>query len=290
MNIQLQKQYSINKDKIENINGSIIQHGKYNDRVYIMKLSKKNFSSIIDYVEDIAGENSYSKILVKSPECAYKKFKDAGYIKEAFIPNFFNGNTDCYFLCKYNENSRRKVDVSIKKQIKDVLEIAEMKKNQQDHMMSKYSDKIKKLDENDINNLISLYETVFTRYPFPIFDERFIKQKMNEDTIFYGIYIDDKLISAASSEIDYENNNAEMTDFATLNECRGNNLSYFLLKRMESDVKKLKIKTVYTIARSLSYGANITFCKMGYEYAGTLNNNTCISGGIENMNIYYKSL
>jgi putative beta-lysine N-acetyltransferase len=113
---------------------------------------------------------------------------------------------------------------------------------------------------------------------------------MKEDTIFYGIYNNDELISVSSSEIDYENYNAEMTDFATLKEFRGNNLSYFLLKKMECDVRKLMIKTVYTIARSLSYGMNITFSKMNYEFGGTLYNNTCISGDIENMNIYYKNL
>jgi putative beta-lysine N-acetyltransferase len=248
MKAQLKNQDLTCFDKIEYFNKSIIQHGKYNDRVYVLKLSKEDFPDIMGFIEKLIDVYSYSKIIIKSPKWAYDELIEKGYIKEGFIPNFFNGNIDCYFLCKYIDDSRRHVDSSIKIQIKDVLEIADIKKNQQYHMISKNSDKIKKLDESDIKNLIDLYKTVFTRYPFPIFDERFIKQKMNEDTVYYGIYIDDKLISASSSEIDYENYNAEMTDFATLNEYRGNNLSYFLLKRMECDVKKLKIKTVYTIA------------------------------------------
>jgi hypothetical protein len=35
---------------------------------------------------------------------------------------------------------------------------------------------------------------------------------------------------------------------------------------------------------------NITFAKNGYEYAGTLKNNTNISGNIESMNVWYKHL
>ncbi|HOM70936.1 MAG TPA: putative beta-lysine N-acetyltransferase, partial [Armatimonadota bacterium] len=50
------------------------------------------------------------------------------------------------------------------------------------------------------------------------------------------------------------------------------------------------MKTAYTIARSLSYGMNITFAKQGYQYAGTLTNNTNICGHMESMNVWYKHL
>ena len=48
--------------------------------------------------------------------------------------------------------------------------------------------------------------------------------------------------------------------------------------------------TTYTIARSLSLGMNLTFAKGGYSFAGTLVNNTQISGQIESMNVWYKHL
>ena len=47
-------------------------------------------------------------------------------------------------------------------------------------------------------------------------------------------------------------------------------------KIMECAVKQLKIKTLCTIALSLSFGMNITFCKMNYEFGVILYNNTCI--------------
>ena len=56
------------------------------------------------------------------------------------------------------------------------------------------------------------------------------------------------------------------------------------------EMKDKDIKMAYTIARAVSYGMNITFCKRGYTFAGTLINNTNISGGIENMNVWYKAL
>ena len=47
---------------------------------------------------------------------------------------------------------------------------------------------------------------------------------------------------------------------------------------------------LYTIARAISTGMNVTFAKAGYEYTGTLINNTNISGQIENMNVWFKTL
>ena len=49
-----------------------------------------------------------------------------------------------------------------------------------------------------------------------------------------------------------------------------------------------KKQTWYTIARALSAGMNITFAKAGYRYAGTLVNNTDISGTIESMNVWWR--
>jgi putative beta-lysine N-acetyltransferase len=276
-------------DKIETFNNSLIQHGKYNDRVYVMKLSRNDFPYIINYIDELIDKYSYSKIFVKAPAWSYKDFVNNGFVKEAFIPNFFNGYDDCYFLCKYLDESRKKIKPSIKKKISEVKEKADKIKNSQYLMISKYLDKIKIINEDRINDLIKLYKNVFLTYPFPIFDKDFIKNEMEKGTKYYGIYNDGKLIAASSSEINYKDSNVEMTDFATLGEYRGNSLSYYLLNKMECDIKKSKIKTAYTIARSLSYGMNITFSKLGYNLAGTLFNNTNISGDFENMNVYYKN-
>ncbi len=105
-----------------------------------------------------------------------------------------------------------------------------------------------------------------------------------------GVYLGNKLISASSAEMDVSAKNAEMTDFATDPDYAGNNLSLHLLREMEAEMRKRKMKTLYTIARSFSAAMNITFAKLDYKYTGTLVNNTNIFGKIESMNIWYKSL
>jgi beta-lysine N6-acetyltransferase len=81
-----------------------------------------------------------------------------------------------------------------------------------------------------------------------------------------------------------------MTDFATLPKFLGNNFSVIILKYLERKLINKNYRTLYTIARSESAGMNISFKKCGYQYSGTLINNTNISGNIESMNIWYKNL
>lgn len=113
---------------------------------------------------------------------------------------------------------------------------------------------------------------------------------MTENIVYFGVEMEGQLVSLASSEMDVDSKNVELTDFATLPEFRGNSFAGRLLRRMEKEMKTRNILTAYTIARAVSPGMNITFSKAGYDYRGTLINNTNISGQIESMNVWYKHL
>jgi putative beta-lysine N-acetyltransferase len=81
-----------------------------------------------------------------------------------------------------------------------------------------------------------------------------------------------------------------MTDFATLPEFRGHGLALHLLQLMEEVVQSRGIRSLYTIARSYSFGMNITFARNGYSFGGTLTNNTDIFGELESMNVWHKCM
>jgi putative beta-lysine N-acetyltransferase len=107
---------------------------------------------------------------------------------------------------------------------------------------------------------------------------------------YFGCRLSGKLVALSSAEMDSEGLNVEMTDFATLPDYRGHGLAAHLLARMEAEMADAGMLTAYTIARAYSFGMNITFARAGYEFAGTLTNNTNISGGIESMNVWWKRL
>lgn len=274
-------------DVTQYIGKSLIQHGKSSNRVYLMKLAKDDFPEIMNLILDLANKNEYTKIFAKVPEWAKEGFEKEGYKKEAYIPCFYNGKVDAYFMAFYLDNAREKKFEGEK--IERIINIANEKPRVSiPELQCNYSFSV--LGEENAEEMVNVYKKVFETYPFPIHDPEYLKNTMNENIVYFGIRDNDKLIAISSCEMDTDAENVEMTDFATLPEHRSKGLASYLLYEMESEMRKRGIKTSYTIARAVSCGMNITFAKHGYIHNGTLINNTNISGSIESMNIWYKLL
>jgi len=271
-------------DLITNIGQSIIQHGKYNNRIYLMKLVSTDVPHIIDRLDELASSENYSKIIAKVPASAKDIFMENGYVVEAHIPHFFKGGEGVLFMSKYRYALSRLSENDAESD--EVINIALLKA--QSPIISDISSDFyyKICEKSDAKKIVDVYENVFETYPFPIHDIKYIEKTMNENIVYFGIWKDDEIVSVSSSEMDIKSQNTEMTDFATLPEYRGSGFASYLLKCMENEMKNVRV--VYTIARAISYGINILFSKSGYSYAGRLLNNTNISGNIEDMNIWYK--
>jgi putative beta-lysine N-acetyltransferase len=276
------------RDQIETIgNKSILQHGKLNNRIYLMKLDDSDCPQVLDLLRELAHEHNYAKIVCKVPQWAVPTFIADGFMTEAIIPKFYKGQTSAFFLSKFRDSDRL-----MNLEYKNLEQLSKLFKA--NHPKEKVAENknidIRLLDETDVEQITELYKKIFKSYPFPIFNPGYILKTMKENVSYFGIQEKNKLIAIASSEIDVIGQNAEMTDFATDPDYRGKKLGQLLLSRMEKEMKKLDIKTLYTIARLPSIPMNKVFLKNQYMYAGTLLRNTNISGSIESMNIYYKHL
>lgn len=283
------------KDIMTTIGNSIIQHGKFNDRIYLMKLSEQDFPGIIEELDKIALKNGYSKIFAKIPEFAKAKFVNNGYIIEARIPKFYNGDINAYFIGKYFTESRM-----LDNRIEEINKILDATKSYEKEKIGKntepnlpYGFDYVICNKSHIHQIANVYKKVFNTYPFPIYDHEYIAKTMDDNFIYFSIQKNGEIVAMSSSEMYIDHQNVEMTDFATLPEYQGKGFALYLLCRMEDEMKKRDIKTAYTTARAISYGVNIIFAKMGYKYGGTLYNNTNIStdnvsGNFESMNVWYK--
>lgn len=278
------------RDTIEIIGkGSLIQHGKLNDRVYLMKLDERDIDIIIDQILKLANTNNYSKLFCKVTKSVAPIFFANGFILEAYIPKFYGDSEDVFFVSKFLKQNR-------------IMNVEDNQLSKLKHLLSEdypTNDKLKnksieydvrKLTKSDVEQITQIYTEVFESYPFPIHNSNYILETMSENVQYFGAEKDGELVALASSEIDQPGKNAEMTDFATLDRHGGNNLASLLLKAMEKEMRKIGIKTLYTIARLNSIPMNKTFLRFNYEYSGTLIKNTNISGKIESMNIYYKHI
>ncbi|WP_319466431.1 putative beta-lysine N-acetyltransferase [uncultured Pseudodesulfovibrio sp.] len=273
-------------DEITHLGKSLVQHGPSNNRVYLMKLDQDDLPEIVHEMYELARQKGYTKLFAKVPANATSHFAALGFVDEARVPFMHKGESAGYFMSKYLDQ-RRAIPTNIKR-MSAVLDQADQKSE----ITEKQTDKneVVRLRLGNVDELAELYATVFETYPFPLHDPSFLSKSMLADTAFFGIFSDNKLVAAASMEMDMDWQCAEMTDFATLPEYRGQGAAGKLLATMDQAAEALPIDTAYTIARAESFGMNIVFSRAGYAFGGTLHNNTQIAGKLESMNIWHKHI
>ena len=275
-------------DLIKNIKGSVVQHGPHNNRIYLMRLNTDDTHGLIATLDDMALKNGYGKIFAKISEPAWNAFKSADYIKEAVVPGFFTGKTDGFFIAKYFSAERQKVQ-NVENLLRFVKQAGEGSANNINRNDRATRDVVS-CKPSDAAEMSVIYRQVFKSYPFPIHKPIYLKRIMKEGVLYFCVRIEGRIAAIAAAEIDLVNKNAEMTDFATLPKWRGMGFAGMLLIHMDKKIRKLGVKTAYTIARAASHGMNSVFKNNGYNYAGLLKNNSQICGSIQSMSVWYKHI
>lgn len=277
-------------DTTTRLGNSLVQHGPFSNRIYLMKLEPRDLPGILEHLNALCRENDYTKIFAKVPRAHAAPFMKAGYAREASVPGFFKGKEDGDFLSLFVDPERADPG-DHGPEIRRVLDLAEAKAGPAKiELPDADGSDVFACTPEDAEEMSVLYKQVFATYPFPIHDPAYLRETMASHVAYFGIRMEGELVALASSEMDAAAGNVEMTDFATLPQMRGRGLAQRLLAVMEVQMQRKGLFMAYTIARALSAGMNITFSRRGYRFGGTLINNTQISGRIESMNIWYKKL
>jgi putative beta-lysine N-acetyltransferase len=266
--------------------GSLIQHGSHNRRIYLMKLADLDMPGLLPQLDKIAAKRGYGKIFAKTPARWHDAFLAAGYQREASISRYYRGAEDCHLMSRFTKPER-----SIPEDGEQIFEVIRVCRENLGGKNSTLSGDtaVESLREADADEMADIYRQVFETYPFPIHDPEYLRQTMRDNIRYLGIRIDGALAALSSAEIDRDAAASEMTDFATLPSHRGKGYARLLLAQMEKAVAEEGVLTVFTIARAVSFGMNLVFARAGYDFAGTLINNTGISGRLESMNVWHRA-
>lgn len=266
--------------------GSLLQHGRVNDRIYVMKLEIEDTGAVLNKIASLTTQYGYSKVFCKVPASVAPSFLAKGYLSEGYIPGFYAGKEDAFFVSRFLTVDRW-LSGYPERELKTLRQLLQKPFKGLSYLLStEYT--IRKLQVTDIQKIAALYADTFESYPFPIYDPAYIAKTMGGQVQYFGAFKKDELAALASAEVDFKAKSAEMTDFATHKAHAGHHLSSSLLEMMEYEMQLQGISTLYTIARAASIPMNKTFIGLGFNYAGTLINNTNIAGGMESMNLYYK--
>ncbi len=246
-----------------------------------------HFESCVKEALQVAKEKAVEKLIFKVRKANVLSLIQNGFVYEAMIDRYYLGS-DCYFLVKYFTNDRRNSE-HWHQEDQMIMNIF-ARQNQLKVKNPPKAYELRKADVSDADLLASLYRTVFTIYPTPMNDPTYIKKCMKEQTIFYIFTFEEKIVSAASAEVNQLYHNAEMTDCATLPEHRQYGLLKHLLIKLEEELLAHNIYCVYSIARALSFGMNLALHQLHYQYRGRLANNCYIFDQVEDMNMWVKQL
>tara|TARA_R110000744_G_scaffold136972_1_gene247307 strand:+ start:234 stop:1067 length:834 start_codon:yes stop_codon:yes gene_type:complete len=222
------------------------------------------------------------KIIVKSRKREVAIFLSGGFIREAEVAGYFKG-ADMFFLVKYPKPERGSNPGQPEER-----RIVESILSQPNTASEANTQIVLPATPEDANELAELYAEVFQVYPTALNDPAYVRKTMKEGTKYVLIREQNRIVSAASAEINRQYANAELTDCATLPEAQGKGHIKKLLLKLEKLLKAENIHCLYTIARAESYGMNKAFYQLGYTYGGTLINNCVIYSGLEDMNVWYK--
>ena len=258
-----------------------------NRRIVVKSYQGENIEKLTSQLLDIAKENNFTKIWVKAYQKDKDKFLEAGFEKEAVIKDYYPNDNAVSLAYYLTEERKQMINRNQEERIINDL-VTETATNNNINLAANYSFKV--AEEEDLDKLAKLYDQVFDSYPYPI-DRVDYLQKMWSDDVIYGLVYDGQdLVAAASAETVPQEKNAEMTDFATLPSYRGQGLASYLLKELEEVLKKKDYNCLYTIARAKVAGVNKIFSRAGYQYTGRLMQNCNIAGGLEDMNLWCKTI
>jgi beta-lysine N6-acetyltransferase len=243
--------------------------------------------AVVRYAEELMKETKREKLIIKVRGEHFQAFLEHGYVCESMIDEYFLGS-NMFFLTKYFDAERMRNDHWVTED--QIIDSINQMAISLDSIIPPSQYQLKKVDETDAEQLAILYRSVFQVYPTPLHDADYIKETINDGTIYYAFYNNEKLVSAASAEVNRTYRNAELTDCATLNEHRKHGLMKILLQKLEDELYSQGVFCSYSIARSLSFGMNAVLHQLGYKYRGRLRNNVFIFDKLENMNVWVKNL
>lgn len=270
---------------MKNKTNNIIEVDKESDRIVAYVVNQPR--EALDELNELGENERPSKIFVylKKQHCDF--FTEANYNVEGTMSCFFDGE-DAVLVSKFLSTDRSRSN-SIEKN-NETLELVNRDTKSFEDLIKPADVKIERLSEDDLVGLTDLYKRVFDQYPTNIFDVDYLKEVIAaKKYIFVVAKMEGKVVAAASAMLT-PYGGAEITDCATDPSYRGKQLLASIINELEKVLISQGVYMFYSITRAISVGMNMTVKRLGYKFEGTLIKNCVISSGLEDMNVWTKSV
>jgi beta-lysine N6-acetyltransferase len=263
---------------------------QYSQRVKILSYEAPGdgLGVLVERVQWLMEANGFDKIIVMAPRVDWQRFLRYGFVMEAVLSHYLRGE-DAFVMCKFGSQQRLTSGCLFE----EVQLIEAVMRNVKPHVPATLPEghTLRLAERRDIPALIELYQHIFETYPSPLIYDDYLRTVFARDSLFAVVEVEGRgIVAAASAELYPEHLAAELTDCATLPECRGKGLMSLILGVLERELERRDYICAYSMARGRSFGMNRVFHQLGYAFQGRLINNCDIYGTYEDMHIWVKRL
>ncbi len=233
---------------------------------------------------DRADKRGRDRIVVFADTDTSTGLIDEGFVPEAIMPGFYEGEEDCVVLAGFGSADRTGLahprEVA---HVRSLLETPRPKRPRPDI-------ETQLAVPEDAEDIAQLLDETFDDYPTPSHDPAYVRRQIEQGTPFRFVTDGDRMVSCASADLVEAAKNAELTDCATRPSHRGQGLMRAILEDLMGDLQKMNYTGAFTLARARIPGVNLAFARLGFTLHGCMAQSCRIGDGIEDMNVWSRSL
>lgn len=231
-----------------------------------------------------AVRRDHGRVVVLAPSTVAEGLEEVGFVPEATMPGFYEGEVDCAVMRLALDDSRAS--------LANPVEVARVEALLAAPRAPKPAPELETLaaTRDDAAEIAALIADTFAQYPTPSGVADYISDAIAEGTPFRLVRDQGEIVACASADLVPEARTAELTDCATRPSHRGQGLMQAILSDLMDDLREMEYPTAFTLARARIPGVNLAFQRLGFELRGCMTRSCRIGDGLEDMNVWSRSL
>lgn len=257
----------------------------YSDRLRCDHPDVSDGRALGEALKQEASERGRGRIVVLARADLAEGLESASFETEAVMPGFYDGAEDCAVLGYAVRDERAAGGFT------DEVARVDALLGSSEHVTARPRFvQTERAAKRDAAPIAALIDETFAQYPTPSGVPDYIGDMIESGVPFRVVRDGAGIVACASADLVPEARTAELTDCATLPICRGRGYMQAILSDLMGDLRDRGYPTAFTLARARIPGVNLAFERLGFELRGRMRRSCRIGGGLEDMNVWSRSL
>ena len=260
-----------------------------NIHYFINSSDQEKFNNFLNKAIYDQKQSKTKKISLFIPKAFEPDCEKESLIKEAEIKGYFNGIKPLSCYSSFLNKKEALISTPEKNVIRNIISSAQKStyKAGQSNLDNRFN--ISMINPRHKKMIHSFFNYIFEDQELVQRSIQEFEKNLDKKNIA-GLFYNSQLIALSTILMNNELNTASIQEIYFTRNFKGLNFMLPLLDQLVQSLNNTNIKTIYTFTRALDPDRNRLFGIYGFNYAGTMINETETNGNNENMNIWYKTL